>query len=423
MPTAAQAYLDNLLLQHPPPLPQAQQIAAVIRDLGLPPVANALEFGDRAGDPLKQIHGSLPPVAQQLIQNGALVVGEVGVSTPGVYVNLLGNEQFAIVLHSGLFAFLYRIARPLASAVFRIREDAGGGIDEIHFARVIAEVFWWLDCTGESVGPEYPITAENMRLANILAMRAERFLLAHEIGHVLVAMTPPNPLLGLALDDATEEHMADMLALDISLAACLSAGEEADPTWLMLTYAGAELALQIWGTLERIGHHLSKGVHPPSAERIAWMRNRLRRQCDSDESFEATVMAAKVIERLFNEAGDIICRAKDHSAIYDAEASALIRDFTALLERCSCDPVPDYSTFYIEAPALLGRGYPEDIFNRVIAVVANRFKAVIAQELGAGGNGNDPIKFKQYKLLRGLTDHLPEPVRALYSFALELGPR
>lgn len=419
-PTAAQKYLQALVEQHPLPDLSAGLTQAEMGDLGILAGKLHLDFRDRGLYLLSELQSSLPPIGQQLLLDGRLVVGEIGSIVPNAHVTRLDADQFVVVLHSGLFAFLYRIARPLASAVFRSTADAGAGIDTPELARIIAEVFWWLQKTGDSFGPEYKITLGQKHLANILAMRAERFLLAHELGHVLFAMKVMSDVEHIErLDDSMEEHFADITGLYLSLNASTGEREEADQMWLTLTYAGAELALQVWHLMNRIGLDFVDGVHPPASQRIAAMRSSLREWCETNDTFEAILMAATVIERAFNEVGKIIVQPGNHAATFETEAESLVDEFRCLLDKCSKTRTPDYSTFYTEASELLSRGYPESILHRVFADVVNGFKETMSQNFGGKDKTEVMKKFSQYKLLFGLTDHMPEPAKSVYDAALD----
>lgn len=417
MPTDAQAYFQALLEQHPVREVPPHVATAVMDELGIPKEKRNLHWRHRVPDLLKGLEGSLPPVAQQLLREGRLVVGEIGADTPNGCVTPLADDQFVIVLHSGLFAFLYRIARPLASAVFRSSEDPGAGIDIVQLARIVAEVFWWLQRTGGSLGPEYDVTFEQKHIANILATGAERFVLAHELGHVLMALEVSSGL--DAIKPSEEEQFVDTAALFWILNACIRAGGKVGGMEIALAYAGAELALQIWNVMERIGLHFVDGVHPPASERIAELRRSLRGWCETDKTFEAIIVAAKVIERAFNEVGQIILKPDDRVVTYRREAESLVAELKDLLDRCSKGRIPDYSTFYEQAPALLARGYPELVLERVVVDVVDGFKEMVPEAPGEHDGAEVMKRFSQFKLLFGLTAHLPEPAKSLYERALE----
>jgi hypothetical protein len=421
MSTTAQTYFRTLVERFPLEDPSPDKLGDLLNVLEGSSLSqlSELEIDSRVSMLMDELSASLPAVAHQLLRDGHLVVGELGIEAPNAQLVQLDTDQFVVVLHSGLFAFLYRIARPLASAVFRPTADQGEGIDFPQFARIIAEVFWWMDATGATYGPgEYAITSEQKHLANILAMRAERFLLAHELGHVLFAKQQADSADPELFDGSMEEYIADATALGLTLNACVEEDGTFDPMQLMLTYAGAELSLQIWGAATQIGIDFVDSVHPPSNQRIAALRAILREWCGSEQQFKQTVMAAEVIGKAFSEVSQIINQPSSHAATFEREAGTLLDEFTDLLEQCSKERVPDYVTFYTSAPALLDRGYPESILNRVFVMVVERFNEAMRQLPGQADKAETIKRFSQYKLLFGLTERMPQPAKSLYDMAL-----
>lgn len=417
MPTPAQAYLANLIAQYPLPMPQEVRLQELLKewDIERDEVDTALH--NRVTYLLEQLQPALPPPVQALIASGHLVAGEIGNTVPNAHMTPLGDDQFVVVLHSGLFEFLYQIARPLASAVFRMQDAAGPGIDDPEFARVVAEIFWWREVAGEMFGPEYAVTDHQKTLANLLAMRAERFLLAHELGHVSVVLSSPG-----ILDEAEEESVADIAALTWSmLASNLSSNEAKDPMWAMLTYAGAELALQIWNVMSRLNLEFLHGVHPPAMARIDVLRKTLRTFCDSDAMYDTITMAAIVIERAFTQVHQIIDQPEGHAEMFERQAKLLVSDLRRLLEDCSADVTPDYYRFYEAAPRLFARGYPEQVIEEVLMQAVDGMRDTLAKAR-EGGTFIDinSRAFKQYKLLFGLTEHMPEPARLIFAHYLSL---
>ena len=422
MRTAAQSHLVLLGEKHPLPDLVSVLSKGELDALGLS--MKRLKSGehDRALDLLSELMGSLPTALLPIIEQGHLVVGEIGIEAPNAHVIPLKDDEFVVVMHSGLFAFLYRVARPLASAVFRTTEEVAGstGIEMPQLARTIAEIFWWLRKTDTSFGPDYDITREQIYLANLLAMRAERFLLAHEIGHVLQALGERcGELPSGFTDDTTEEYLADALALHLTLDASNKHEGERDPTWLMLTYAGAELALHIWNVMERIDFSFLDDIHPPASKRIEMMRTWLREWCDTDETFGKVTMAAKVIQRAFGEVSRIIMDPAEHAAAFEVEAETLVTEFLDLLETCSSGAIPDYSTFYSQAPILLSRGYPEQTLVMVFRRVVDRLRECMTEPSEKQNPVDQQRRLGQFKLLFGLTDNMPDPAKQVYEAELD----
>jgi len=415
-PTPAQVHLANLIAQYPLRMPEEVRLQELLKEYDIERDEFDTALHNRVTDLLEQLLPTLPLPVQALIASGNLVAGEIGNTVPNAHMTPLGNDQFVVVLHSGMFEFLYRIARPLASAIFRVQDTAGPGIDDPELARVVAEIFWWREVTGEMFGPEYAVTDQQKNLASLLAMRAERFLLAHELGHVSVVLSSPG-----TLDEAEEESVADIAALTYSMRACtLSSNEAEDPTWAMLTYAGAELALQIWNVMSRLNLEFLHGVHPPAMERIEVLRRTLRTFCDSDATYDTITMAAVVIERAFNQVRQIIDQPEGYTEIFVHQANSLVSDLLRLLEDCSADVTPDYARFYDAAPQLFARGYPEQVIERVLIQTVDDMRDTVLKAREGSFVDINSRTFKQYKLLFGLTERLPEPARLVFAHYLSL---
>ncbi|MBR7955345.1 hypothetical protein KDW78_15810 [Burkholderia cenocepacia] len=417
--TTAQQYLEALLTQHPLPELPPERIPIVTQDLGATASDVVSDLRSRVPELMHDLEDVLPAILKELIREGRLVVGEVGLDSPNAQVIPVGEGQFVVALYSGLFALLYRIARPLASAVFRPAEGIGSGIDMPTLARVVAEIFWWLQQTDDSFGPDYEVTLDQKLLANLLAVSAERFLLAHELGHVYIAMgAMSHAELAEEVNDSLEEHLADVAALSFCVKACMAKHGTSDPTWLAFTYAGAELTLQIWDVMGRIGLDFVDGTHPLATQRIAVLRDWLRSTCDSEATYDAIVMAATVIERAFGEISQIITQPGEHALTFEAECEALIEEFERLLDKCSGERIPDYATFYVDAPALLSRGYPQSVLSRVFLTVVDHFAEAMSKDRDDADPKQILVRFNRFKLLFGLVQQLPEPAKGLYEGVL-----
>ncbi len=379
--------------------------------------ASVLGTVDRAEVLLKALGPGLPEELRSAVADRRVIVGEVGLPTPVAYVDRAAGNGFLVVMHSGLFEFLYRIARPLSAAIFRTQEDEDRGIETPDFARIVCEIFWWQQRTGTSFGPEYDVTDDQKKLANVLAHHAEMFLLAHELGHVFVAlMSPPE-----SIDGQEEEHAADLVALRVLMSAQADVVKRQGGFWLSLVYAGVELALQIWDVMERLGIPFVDSVHPPARARLDLLRSGFREHFAAQAHFEQAVAPARLIERAFDDACRIVTQdGGEHAQLFEQETAALLGEFEMLFERCTKGPVPDYFHFYPGARDLLRRGYPHEILNNVFEkVVASFHDEVRAAPAGPARAGDLLRRFNSYKLLLGLTDNLPEPAKSLFKSAFD----
>lgn len=407
MSTNAQSYFQQLISLHPLPKTPESRKQEVLEELGTTfPDVNTQ---DRIQVLIEQLKAGLPQVIRDSISTGKIVIGELGINTPNAYVTHLSDNQFVVVLTSGMCEFIYRIARAVASAVFRRNDGNNTGIDISELAKVIAEIIWWKDKTDISFGPDYEVTLDQKLIANILTVRAECFLLAHELGHVLVAMEANKEE---SIDNYLEEYHADMTALCINLLANQSVTAVTDHLELMLTYAGAELTLQIWNLLEHFGYNLEDCTHPPAKQRIALLRNVLRDQCESDEVFHDIIGIAKIIENTFIEVINIVTGKEQDVRKYEIEAAHLVSEFKLLLDQCSTSIIPDYYNFNNKALALLSQGYPETILREVFEPVINKLSSTNYDnniELNTIKNNN------QFKLLYSLIRNIPDSIRIVFN--------
>lgn len=374
----------------------------------------------------------LPAGIVALFDEGVLAVGGINDPTPNAYVKRVGNRGYAIVLHTGMRDLLYRVMRILATRA-RPRSDADQPVDmpELHeTARLMAEVFWWLKVTNPPrvFGPDYAITPDRISFAAHLTIEAGMFLLAHEIGHALhegademfTQLTAP---IGSARSAAhLEEHSADIVALALTLGCDVAEAASTNPTRLMYTYAGAELALQIYHALGQcLPALISTSTHPPAKDRLAHIRSVMASKCDTPESWCALSSTAMALESMLTEMVRIIQTPGEHAQFFEQQAKSIAREFNDLLDRCSVDElVPDYSTFYEEASCLFGRGYSHKLLEHVAEVAA----AYAAGQSGVAGSTQQLAQeqqyrraFRKFKLVYGFIDGIPEPARTLFKTA------
>jgi len=179
---------------------------------------------DDLGDYLySQLQSRLPIELEQLFTDGYIAVGSINDESPEAYVEKVGDNGYAIVFHTGLKNFIYRIARALATRFFPSDSSSEHRAPQLaETARVIAEIFWWYQETGTAFGPSYEISDQQIQVASMLATEAEVFLLAHEIGHVvadagLAAQFIQRATAIGALEHHSDEHAADAIGLRIAL--------------------------------------------------------------------------------------------------------------------------------------------------------------------------------------------------------------
>ncbi len=416
--TAADCLLA-LQIDHPLPALDATTFAQALEGLHFPAQVLGTTSVDRVKHLFNSLSPGLPPVLRERVECGQIVVGEVGLPSPHAYIERLAADQSLIVMHSGLFEFLYRIARPLSAAVFRVAGKADQvGIERAELARIVYEIFWWQLRAGGNFGPGYPITAEQKQIANLLAHCAELFLLAHEFGHAAISLSGDAGMSGLPVTAAEEEMLADQLGLQMFLKAQATAAARSDPLWLSMVYAGAELALQVWDVMRELGLDLVDGDHPPSHVRIEGLRDTFRELVEGDEVFNELLRLPRLLEETFDEVTRIIkAGGGEHETLFEQQGESLVQAIYSLLDECAATTVPDYTTFYNEAVRLMAQGHAHEVLADVFDKVAADFAALGTQLENL--HGPAPLqRFNRYKLLLGLSEHMPEPAKSLFSSSL-----
>lgn len=248
---------------------------------------------DRAVAIFNSYRTGLPSELNSMINSGALVLGEVGIAEPDSHTKRIGDAEFTVELYSGLMEFYYTITRMLCGAQ---RQFASGGIEQPSLSmdetiRRVADVFkdwqagrFW---NGRRYRHHLFLIHQGQReIAEYLATRAEAFVLAHELGHVMIDS-------GHWPDEATatafrnEETHADVFAVNLILRSAPSGKYR-------MRYAGIVLSMRIFALLARLGFDFSSGSHPVPAERLNVLRNVARELLPNELSYAwlSTIAAA-----------------------------------------------------------------------------------------------------------------------------------
>ncbi|NPX94440.1 hypothetical protein DZ977_005960 [Pseudomonas aeruginosa] len=342
----------------------------------------------------------LHPVLISLLESDSVAIGALDDPLPDASITKL-EGGYAILFSTGMREFVYRLARIMATR-FSIASEAVEV--ELHeTARLVAEVFWWFKETNIAHGPHYAIDDAQRLAANKLAMEAEAFLLCHEVGHI-ASDTPgmleelSNDMQGVSLAAHRDEFVADFFGSMF----VLGAKEDelsSNALDLQFRYAGIEFVLQIYQCLEKIGMDFSDS-HPPAGERLAFIRNAIRRRCADGESWLALSSIASGIESIFDQILIILDSPQEHAQYYERKATELLHDLNRALDECSGGSVPDYVSFHPRAGEIFARGYPEVVIERVSKVAADFFADVFAQEEEGTGYGREQwVRLQQFKLL------------------------
>jgi len=164
-------FIEKNKMEHPYEHPQ-----------GAPP-----EYGEYLYSKLK---ANLPQSISDLFSMDKAVVGQLGIPTPDAYTKRIGDNGYAIIIHSGLPRFIYEVSR-IIFANSNIWHN-GGIIQKATASKeesieIISSIYFEFMKKGKvGIKDDYQISREQVNWASDNATRAEMFVLAHEIGHISI---------------------------------------------------------------------------------------------------------------------------------------------------------------------------------------------------------------------------------------------
>lgn len=249
----------------------------------------------RGPDRAKQLYDVLatylPGTLRQLVAAGTVVVGSVRTDEPYAQTEGVPPDGHLVTVSTGMMDFVYAVSRAMAAVTNVIQagaaQTASMHIDEA--APRIATMYrtwkrhfllpWRLLPFGRPRLDrfDFPITREAHELAEMFATRAEAFILAHELGHVLIDR-------GLTdVQGANEEARADEAGFRIFLSSEHS----------RVGVASAMRVVRLLAGLTRAGFRFSD-VYPPPVERIDRLFHVLRDLSGTDRAADefATIAIA-----------------------------------------------------------------------------------------------------------------------------------
>jgi hypothetical protein len=188
-------------------------------------------------------------------------------------VTVWAAPRHAVAVNRGLALFLYRLARAFAAHVIVRGPEDPPAPPESEAAGIIATLLDWMASPVRAplvedwpLGPREQKTAENFTTA------AERFVLAHEIAHILhrhliadsakvnVALMSP---LELDTRPVEQEIAADVTATCLTIESMDN--DDIDPR---AGVVGMHFFLQSLGLAEKLGAVVVDDAHPPAEERL-----------------------------------------------------------------------------------------------------------------------------------------------------------
>jgi hypothetical protein len=143
----------------------------------------------------------------------------------------------------------------------------------------------------------YKIDLEQVSVATDLANQALVFVVAHEIGHILLELNPQTILRSDIPKSQAVEYGADSYAVSMILGATQRPGMPPARFSRRMAYAGAEFALRVFAGLEHVGFRFAQS-HPAGDNRLTTIRDIARKLCGSEEAFRQISTIASAFDEL-----------------------------------------------------------------------------------------------------------------------------
>lgn len=372
------------------------------------PIGDTPDLAERL---ISHLGNRLPEIIKYKIAQGTINVAEIRENNPQAFVEEVSENDYAIVIHSGLSEFVYRVTRAVSTRFITCSFEAENSFDDT--VRVVSEIFWWFQETGQSFGPKYNIHEDQKKFASIITTEVESFFLAHELGHIIF---PKEDKLSLEKFGELllfgdykgcipkEEHPHSSEFISDAIAASILLGiytNSIDSNLFVnqLRYAGIEFGLMIFSGLEELEFPTS-GSHPSFRERINNIREIVRKWINDDEQWQNLTQLAISFELLFEQIIHTISNpSKNQIEYYEESAIQVLEKLEDCLNRnsISLEPksqqqdfvdvelengeivkmsmpnfdygndglTPNYHQFYMEVSDILGEGYSHIFFEKL----------------------------------------------------------
>jgi hypothetical protein len=400
--TSAQRYLADLQKQHPPSYPR-----------------NSRGF-DRAQALAGVLFGAFPAPLLDLLAQGRVALGEVGVPTPDIRTDRhgLADGEHCVVVHSGQMDFYYAVSRA-AHGVARIYEGNNPmprnemALPMRESVRLVTEALidWRRMCQPRFVeqlkrlfaGPdkdarirpaEFELPEGIRALAERLSTSAELFMVAHEFGHVAMdcgLVAPPH-------DD--EEAAADEIGLAYYLAS------STPQIGLRATLAGMGFAVRVIGSLQEVGVQFSRAYDPP-AERLARLLAAARRQAPSEAWHdESSTVLVNYLDQM--DHADALRRGRP------VMRSAAMHDWQGRVRLIAVLEEVVHGRSGREAFEALCRSTAKEASTATLATIGERLVRYYVGEPGGVGFQSPPIRAAMGQRLQEIVPQLAPELRACF---------
>jgi hypothetical protein len=258
--------------------------------VGYPPVGRSGQpvFRSPEGDPVGRIlDNNLQLVlrflrAQQLDEEAAALLTPARVSLRVVSrarvqaATVRAGERHLIVVNAGMAMLLYRLARVFSRHIIVRGPSDPPAPDPNDSKRLIGTMLGWMASMvgAPLMSQEWPVTDRERGTAENFATAAERFIICHELAHVVlhdrVATIPNEELPGKSLEEydydarsTTEESMADRWATRVVVDSMVADGLD-----VRAAAVGVHYALEALTVAEQVGAIPPDRNHPPAEHRL-----------------------------------------------------------------------------------------------------------------------------------------------------------
>lgn len=403
--TSARTYLAHLRKEHPPSYP-----------------LNSRGF-DRAQALAGVLFGAFPPAMLDLLAQGRVALGEVGIATPDIRTDHHGLDkgERCVVVHSGQMDFYYAVSRA-AHGVARVyvgndptpRNEMALPMNES--VRLITEalVDWRRMCQPRFVdqvrrlfgaqdkdarirpaGFELPDGVH--ALAERLSTCAELFMVAHEFGHVAIdggLVAPPC---------ADEEAAADAVGLSYFLPSSVP------QIGLRATLAGMGFAIRVTGSLQEVGAEFSRAYDPP-ADRLGRLLQDVRRLAPSDAYHdESSTVLVNYLDQM--DHADALRRARP------VTRSAAMNEWQGRVRLIAVLEEVVHGRSGRAAFESLCRSTAKEASLATLATIGERLVQYYVGEPGGAGFQSPPIRAAMGERLKEIVPQLAPELRACFPIA------
>jgi hypothetical protein len=237
-----------------------------------------------------------------------------------------GWDTFEMAIHVGLMIFYHKMIKIFAGVVGVMGEDGKPKEspkipfeDIVSVSRTLMKAFWENRLMKQEGLRLMQLSDAQIAIASLLLNYTESFTVAHELGHIVMHLSPdetPELLAGKAIvrriieqtnltnsigGSSLHENWANEFAADLVGLGLVLQLKQLNPYTNILRYSSAELALLLQHLLESfhqkiLGSPVVSDTHPPSILRISCLRTATR-QSNPDTIFQL----GEAFEKLANE--------------------------------------------------------------------------------------------------------------------------